>query len=218
MDERTVESILKQVGAYRTGHFVLASNDKHSEAYVNAARLLADPRAMLAVAELMADKLSILPPTLPEFVVCPAEAAVPLCTLIGQVLSLKADRPVPALYASKEGGHFVFKRGQADLVRGRVGVALDDVGTSGTSLAEVVKLSRQSGGEISLACYLAIRSESVTAESVGGVPALWSPLRVVLPDHEAADCPLCAAGTPIDIDLGHGAEYVAAHGQPVKRT
>ncbi len=215
----SVESILRQAGAYSRGHYVLAA-EGHSPYYINAAALLADPIALGSVAWEMAEKLANMP-TPPQFIVCPAEAAIPLCTLITAAYNDETTTPILGLYASKvEGakGEFEFKRGQGDLVRGRHGIVLDDLGTSGRSVKKVVDLTRANGGEVVAVHYLVIRGQDVTTESVGGVPELWAPLVLDLPEYSAADCPLCADGVPINTNLGHGAAYVAEHGQPVKRT
>ena len=214
----SVESILQRAGAYHRGHFVLTAGG-HSPYYINAAAMLADPIALGAVAWEMAERLAAMP-TPPQFIVCPAEAAIPLCTLITAAHNEMAPAPILGLYASKvEGakGEFEFKRGQGDLVRGRQGIVLDDLGTSGRSVKKVVDLTRENGGDVVAVHYLVIRGQDVTLESVGGVPELWAPLVLGLPEYKAEECPLCADGVPINTDLGHGAAYVAEHGQPVKR-
>jgi orotate phosphoribosyltransferase len=42
------------------------------------------------------------------------------------------------------------------------------------------------------------------------VPALVSLVELSLDSWEAADCPLCRAGVPVNTDVGKGREFLAA--------
>ena len=207
-----VRVYLEKSGALMEGHFRLASG-RHTEYYLNSLKVLQKPVILEAICKIMSPYFDHLQP---EFFACPSEAA----NSFAYQLALTYCHRHPSgtlpiyLYGSKGENGFVFKRGQASDVKGLRGVVVDDIGTTGGSVQSVVDLVRASGGKVPGVSYLCIRSDDVTLESVGDVEYLYTPLRVDFPSYpNIEECPEELRRIPIDTTIGHGAEYVAKHGQ-----
>lgn len=189
-----IERALREAGAFSEGHFVLTSW-RHTGDYVDAGTLTPDPDVLLEVCRFMVPHF--IDGSRPHFFACPAEAAIGLNEMLA--LAYNQARPIGlgitktrAIYASKDPEHdggFIFRRGQAQGLAGRRVVVVE-------------------------VAYLVIRGQ-ITSASVGGVARIWTPLQLNLPDYERQDCPFCRAGITVDLDHGHGREYVAKYGQPI---
>jgi orotate phosphoribosyltransferase len=70
---------------------------------------------------------------------------------------------------------------------------------------------RAAGGDVVAAAALVNRGR-VTAADVE-TPALTALLDVDLDAWDAASCPLCRDGVPVNTDVGKGREFVAARGR-----
>jgi len=105
---------------------------------------------------------------------------------------------VRSVYAEKEGGARVFRRG-LNIATGERTLVVDDVLTTGGSVQEVILLVRQKGGKIIGVGVLVDRSQ----EGVDlGVP-LFSCYRTSAPNYRPEDCPLCAKKVPL-VEPGRG--------------
>ena len=85
--------------------------------------------------------------------------------------------------------------------------------TSGSTVAELVKLIESHGGIV--AFIVAIWNRGAPDE-VANVPVI-SLINRGLPSVSEADCKAtgpCSRGVAINLKHGHGAAYVEAHGQP----
>lgn len=177
-----LEADLRRTGALLEGHFLLSSG-LHSPRYIQCARLLQHPalaeRAGRAVAALAAE----LPP--PAAVVSPALGGVILGHEAGRALG------VPALFAERDGTELALRRG-FELRRGERVLLVEDVVTTGKSVAELAALVRRLGA-VPIA-YAALVDRS------GGESVLDPPVRAVLtlevPRHTPSECPQCRAGVP----------------------
>lgn len=165
-------------GAVLSGHFRLSSG-LHSDLYVEKARVLEDPRAVLRLAEEIA---AWYPGA--EAVVSPAVGAIPLGFAVAAAAGARF------LFAEREGGRMALRRGFR-LRRGERAVVVEDVVTTGGSAAEVVALVRREGAE-------PLGVAALVDRSVGpvGFP-LRAVARVEARVFEPASCPLCARGLPV---------------------
>lgn len=122
MKEEEVLRLLTERGAVRRGHFLLSSG-KHSDVYVEKARVLEDPALTARLGEEIAGWYDGV-----EVVVSPAVGALPL----GFGVALAAGARF--VYAEREGGHMALRRGfeiskgERTLVVEAVGVALWSTG------------------------------------------------------------------------------------------
>lgn len=114
----------------------------------------------------------------------------------GIILAFEVARQlgVRGIFAEKEGSsRRAFKRGFAISPGERV-LVVDDVLTTGKSIREVLALVAGQGGVVAGIGVLVDRSEQ---EPDLGAP-LFSCLRQTTATYSPSDCPLCAAGIPLD--------------------
>ena len=171
--------LLRERGALRTGHFLLSSG-KHSDTYVEKARVFESPPDTVRLADEIASWYRAV-----DVVVSPAVGALPL----GFAVALAADARF--LYAERVDDRMAFRRGFA-LHPGERVVVVEDVVTTGGSAAEVHDLVAGGGGE-------PLGVAALVDRSIGEVRF---PLRAVVrmearafdPEH----CELCAAGVPLE--------------------
>lgn len=105
---------------------------------------------------------------------------------------------------------FVIKRGFPDLIRGKRGVVVEDVLTTGGTVTKVLAAAKPLDCNITSVCGLVNRG-GVTAE-VLGVPLLHTTLDVQMDSWPEEDCPLCQQGVPINTEVGKGADFLARKG------
>ena len=175
MNESEVVRLLEERGALRRGHFLLSSG-KHSEVYVEKARVFEDPSVTAGLGREIA---SWHPGVLA--VVSPAVGALPL----GFAVALAASARF--LYAERVDGRMTLRRG-FQLRRDEPTLVVEDVITTGGSAAEVHGLVAESGARALGVAALVDRSTHETS----------FPLRALARVDAAAfdpdECPLCAAG------------------------
>jgi orotate phosphoribosyltransferase len=188
--EDEARALLEQSGAMLSGHFLLSSG-RHSDRYVEKARVLERPQAVMALAKEMASWYRDV-----EVVVAPAVGAI----VLGFAVAMHADARF--LFAEREEGAMRLRRGFR-LDPGERALVVEDVITTGTSAREVNDLVERSGAESLGVAALVDRSQApppFPLRAVVRVEAVsWSP----------DECPLCAAGQPL---VSPGSRHVAAGG------
>jgi orotate phosphoribosyltransferase len=177
MTEEEVLRLLVELGAVRRGHFLLSSG-KHSDAYVEKARVFEDPALTARLAGEVASWYERV-----ELVVSPAVGALPF----GFAVALAAGARF--VYAEREGGRMTLRRGFT-ISPGERALVVEDVVTTGGSAAEVYEMVRDAGAEVLGVAALVDRSS-------GRLPfPLRALTRVSAEAWEPDDCPLCADGSP----------------------
>lgn len=178
-DAAAVE-LLERFGALLHGHFELSSG-KHSDVYVQKARILEHPEPTMELARRIASWYSDI-----EAVVAPAAGAVPL----GFAVALAAG--ARSLFAERDaGGAMALRRGFA-LSPGERTLVVEDVVTTGGSAAEVYGLVQRSGADV-------LGVAALVDRSAGPLPfPLRALVRLEASVWDAAECPMCARGDPID--------------------
>jgi orotate phosphoribosyltransferase len=182
--------LLEETGASLTGHFLLSSG-RHSDRYVEKARLLERPDVAMRIAGEMASWFERV-----DVVVAPAVGAVAL----GFAVALAAD--ARSIFAERDAGRMALRRG-FDIEPGERTLVVEDVVTTGASASEVWELVGERGAErLGVAAVI---------DRTGG--ALAFPLRAVLrvdaESWDAASCPLCASGMPL---TSRGSRHLHASG------
>lgn len=181
MTDGDVLGALEDAGAILSGHFRLTSG-RHSDRYVQCARILEDPALTTRLAEEAASRIG---ERRAELVAAPAVGGIVFGFALAQALGVRF------IFSEREGGAMSFRRGFAVPAGARVVVA-EDVVTTGGSVAEVVDLVRAAGGEPVCAVSIIDR---------GGPKAfdveLQPLLRLEVESWEASECGLCAASTPL---------------------
>ncbi len=192
----------------RDGHFVLKSG-RHTSVYVNKDAIYPHTRLVDLVTEQMA-KLS---PRDVDVVVGPAVGGVILSTWIAHHLSrdVRVGHQVLSAYADKVEYGFALKRGYDRLVLGKEVLVVEDIVTTGDSLMKTIAAVRFRGGNVVGAVAMCNRG-MITAEKLG-VPMFSSLLDLPLVTFAEDDCHLCAHGVPVNVSVGHGAEYICRKAQ-----
>jgi orotate phosphoribosyltransferase len=174
-----VAELLRERGAVRSGHFLLSSG-RHSDTYVEKARVFEDPAVTARLGRVIASWYRGI-----EVVVSPAVGALPL----GFAVALASGARF--LYAEREGERMALRRGFVLRTDERT-LVVEDVVTTGGSAAEVWDLVGALGGERLGVAALVDRSS-------GEVPfPLRSLARVRAEAFDPAACPLCARGVEVE--------------------
>ena len=183
MDESAILDEFRASEALLEGHFLLSSG-RHSEHYLQCARVLMDPKRAARLAEALAGKLAGEIRQRIEAVVSPAMGGVIIGHEMGRALG------VPAMFVERPTRTFELRRGFA-LAPGAKVLMVEDVVTTGLSSREAIKAIEAAGGEVIAAAALVDRSNG----SVDlGVP--FTPLIAIdFPTYDAAELPPHLAGT-----------------------
>jgi orotate phosphoribosyltransferase len=171
--------LLRETGAVLAGHFLLSSG-KHSDTYVEKARVFEHPASTVRLGREIASWYRHV-----DAVVSPAVGALPL----GFAVALAAGARF--LYAERVEGAMALRRGFA-LRPGEAVLVVEDVVTTGGSSGEVVELVRSTGAELLGVAAMVDRSSADLPFPLRAV------VRVEARVFEPHDCPLCAAGDPLE--------------------
>lgn len=181
MTEDEVLAELEAAGAIQTGHFRLTSG-RHSERYVQCARILEDTALTTRLAQAAAESVSDLDI---DLVAAPAVGGIIIGFAVAQALGVKF------IFSEREHGEMVFRRGFCLAAGSRV-LVVEDVVTTGGSVAEVVELVRSAGGTVPAVVSIIDR---------GGPKAFDVPLKPLLrlevESWEPERCVLCRREVPL---------------------
>jgi orotate phosphoribosyltransferase len=102
----------------------------------------------------------------------------------------------------------VLKRGYGKVVKGKRVLVLDDILTTGTSARRTVAAVRDDGGfVVGVGCICNRSGGAVTADTLD-VPQLQALLDLDLVTYAEDDCPLCRGNVPVNVEVGHGKEFL----------
>ena len=182
MNDEEIRLALEQTQAIRKGHFRLTSG-KHSDTYVQCARLMEHPRL---TNKLAAEAARRLPEDLEvDLVISPAVGGI----LFGFAVATALDKPF--IFSERVNGVMVLRRA-FEIPAGVHVLVAEDVVTTGGSVQEVCELARQSGATIAGIVALIDRGGSrVFSES------FYPLLRLEVPSWNADECGLCKDGVEI---------------------
>jgi orotate phosphoribosyltransferase len=174
--------LLESVGAVQNGHFLLSSG-RHSERYVQCAKVLEDPRHASSIGAELARRMG----GGVDRVVSPPLGGI----LVGYEVARGMNRPFQFPERVPD-GLFQLRRGFSIHPGERIAV-VEDVITTGRTTRELMALIRGHGAEtVSVG---AIVDRSVTHE-VDGL-SIYALVRLEIPTYEYSECPLCAQGIAI---------------------
>jgi orotate phosphoribosyltransferase len=181
---REVERLFREAGAFRDGHFVLASG-KHSSLYLEKFQVLQWPVRTAALCTDIAEWARSLAP---QTVAGPTTGGVILAHEVARQLELRA------VYAERveNGRGREFRRG-FELGSAERVLVVDDIMTTGGSVQDTLDAVRRAGAEAVGAAVLVDRSGGAASLDVP-LHALWT---VDIPTYTPADCPECAEGAPL---------------------
>lgn len=182
LTDEDVLGFLRKTGAIRHGHFQLTSG-RHSDTYVQCARVLEDPELAKQLADELVRRLGR--PRV-DAVAAPAVGGVVLGFAVAQSLGVRF------IFSERQAGEMVFRRGFAVRPGERV-LVVEDVVTTGGSVAEVIDLVRRAGGE-AVAVASIIDRGGPKAFDVPFVPLLT----LEVESWEPRECRLCRDGVDLD--------------------
>jgi orotate phosphoribosyltransferase len=172
-------AVFERSGAMLHGHFLLSSG-RHSDTYVQKARVLERPDAAMELAREIA---SWYPDV--DVVLAPAVGAVSL----GFAVALASG--ARSIFAEREDGRMALRRGFA-IEPGERTLVVEDVVTTGGSAAEVWALAEGHGAERVGVAALIDRTTAPVSFPLRAV------LRVDARTWDADDCPLCRDAVAFD--------------------
>ena len=177
LSESEVLSALREAGAILTGHFQLTSG-RHSDTYVQCARVLEDPRLTTELGRAIAAKFE---GRAIDVVASPAVGGIIIGFAVAQALGLRF------IFSERQHGQMVFRRG-FELAPGERVLIVEDVVTTGGSVAEVAALVCEAGGEVVAVASIIDRGGKKAFD------AEFKPLlQLEVESMEPQYCPLCAS-------------------------
>ena len=181
MTEAQVLDSLKEAGAILSGHFALTSG-RHSDTYVQCARVLEDPALTTRLANALVERIG---ERRIDLVAAPAVGGIIIGFAVAQALGVKF------IFTEREGGSMVFRR-SFEVPEGARVLVVEDVVTTGGSVAEVIDLVRSAGGEVVAVASIIDRGGPKKFDA-----ELIPLLRLEVESWEPAACSLCASGVAL---------------------
>jgi len=183
LNDTDILKALQDTQAVRKGHFQLASG-RHSDTYIQCARVLEHPRL---TNQLAAEAVARLPKDMRiDMVISPAIGGI----LFGFAVATALDTPF--LFTERKEGIMMLRRSFV-IPEGAQLLVAEDVVTTGGSVKEVCDLVEASNAYVSGVISLIDR---------GGTPAFSAPffplLRLDTPSWAPEECTLCMQGKAID--------------------
>lgn len=209
MSDANLLDVLHQLGAIVTNDHIVYTSGRHGSSYVNKDALYPHTAATSMVGAALARHFADAGV---ETVAGPTVGGVIMAQWTAHHLSQLSGREVLAVYAEEEqaetGKRRVFRRGYDALIAGKRVLVVEDVLTTGGSARLVVEAVTAAGGIVVGVGALCNRG-GITALDLGA-PRLVALTELPLESYPAEECPLCAAGVPINTRLGKGAAYLRA--------
>lgn len=183
--EHEILATLGDAGAILHGHFQLTSG-RHSDTYVQCARVLEDPVLTTRLAEAMVELVNErVGERGIDIVAAPAVGGIIVGFAVAQALGVRF------IFSERQEGAMTFRRG-FEVPRGASVLVVEDVVTTGGSVAEVVDLVRASGASVPAVTSIIDRG------GVKAFDAVYVPLlRLEVESWEPGVCTLCASGIPL---------------------
>ena len=179
MTQETILDIFRETGVMLEGHFLLTSG-RHSDRYMQCAKLFQNAAVSEKFAKELADKFSGV-----DMVVGPAVGGIILAYEVSRQMG------VPNIFAERENGAMTLRRGFTVPKGARV-LVVEDVVTTGGSVKEVIALLQGLGATVVGVGSIVDRSNGAVDF---GVP-FEAVLSMEVVSYPPEDCPLCKQGTP----------------------
>lgn len=177
MSREMIIDTLKEVEALLEGHFLLSSG-RHSNKYVQCAKLLQYPDKSAKVLGVLADNIKDL-----EFdiVVGPAMGGIVAAYELGRLLGK------PAIFTERVEGEMTLRRG-FEIKEGQKILIMEDVVTTGKSSLETAKVLESHGGKvIGIGCIIDRKSSNIDLP-------IYSCIEFNIESYDSSDCPICKEG------------------------
>ena len=175
------EELLKESDAFLKGHFLLSSG-KHSDGYVQCAKLLMYPEKAERVCQAIKKEIG---ENIPDLVVGPAMGGIIVSYELGRSLG------VPAIFTERVDNVMTLRRG-FEIKSGQRVIVVEDVVTTGKSSLETIKVLKEHGAEvIGIACIVDRRAKDLDL----GYP-VFAACKLNIKTYDKDNCPLCKKNIP----------------------
>lgn len=173
--DKTIE-LLKKSDALLEGHFLLSSG-KHSDRYIQCAKLIQHPEYCKEVSEIIAEKLK------------EANIGVDLCVgpaMGGVIISYEVAKALGtnAIFTERVDNEMTLRRG-FEITEGARVIVVEDVITTGKSSFETVDVIRSYGAEVVALASIVNRSNK---DEINGLPII-SASKIDVNTYDAYDLP-----------------------------
>ncbi|MDU4025445.1 MULTISPECIES: orotate phosphoribosyltransferase [Anaerococcus] len=173
--DKTIE-LLKKSDALLEGHFLLSSG-KHSDRYIQCAKLIQHPEYCKEVSEIIAEKLKENNIDV-DLCVGPAMGGVIISYEVAKALG------VDAIFTERVDNEMTLRRG-FEIPKGAKVIIVEDVITTGKSSFETVDVIRSCGAEVVALTSIVNRSNK---EEINGLPVI-SATKIDVKTYDADDLP-----------------------------
>ena len=183
LTHQKVEEIFRGSGAIREGHFLLTSG-LHSPSYWEKFQVLQYPQYTERLCGMIARRYRDQGI---QIVAGPTTGGIIIAFEVARQLGVRG------IFAERQGEERAFRRG-FNIAAGEHVLIVDDILTTGSSIRQVIAEVKRKGGDVvGLGVLVDRSSEGVDLEA-----PLFSCLRVPVVTYKPEECPLCAAGIPLD--------------------
>ncbi|WP_416335206.1 orotate phosphoribosyltransferase [Anaerococcus sp. DFU013_CI05] len=180
--DKTIE-LLKKSDALLEGHFLLSSG-KHSDRYIQCAKLIQHPEYCKEVSEIIAEKLKENNIDV-DLCVGPAMGGVIISYEVGKALE------VNAIFTERVDNDMTLRRG-FEIPEGAKVIVVEDVITTGKSSFETVEVIRSYGAEVVALASIVNRSNKA---EINGLPII-SATKIDVKTYDVGDLPEHLKDTP----------------------
>lgn len=179
--------LFKESGALLEGHFLLSSG-KHSNRYVQCARLLQYPDKAEKVVAKIVEKVKNLDV---DLIVGPAMGGIVVAYELGRQLGK------PSIFTEREDNIMTLRRG-FEVKEGQKILISEDVVTTGKSSLETLKVLESDGAKVvGLACLVdrTGNDDGYILREDGEKLPIYSAMKLHIDTYESDNCPLCKNGS-----------------------
>jgi orotate phosphoribosyltransferase len=182
MTDGAVLDLFRRSGALLDGHFRLSSG-LHSARYLQSALVLQHPEMAEELGRALADRMRHLQPTA---VLSPALGGIVIGQEVARALGVRA------LFAERQDGTLVLRRGFTLAPSDRV-LVVEDVITTGGSTRETIAAAEAAGALVIGAAAIIDRGGDSSRLAL----PLQSLVQLDVPAYPPGSCPLCANRIPV---------------------
>lgn len=182
MNRDEVLAVLQETGAVRHGHFQLTSG-RHSDTYIQCARVLEDPTLTMKLA---GEAVRALPEGMQiDLVASPAVGGILWGFAVAAVLGKKM------IFSERKEGKMIFRR-SFEVPEGARVLVCEDVVTTGGSVKEVCDLVEAAGGTVVAVMSMIDRGGDRKFDQ-----DFYPLIELPTPSWDPEDCDLCKQGVEI---------------------
>lgn len=205
MTGEEILAIFKKTGGYITGSHIVYTSGKHGETYLNKDAIYPHTKEISTICQEIAARYKEKGI---EVVAAPALGGIILSQWTAYHLSQMTGREILGVYTEKTPDkNQIFTRGYDALVKGKKVLVVEDITTTGGSVAKVKESVKSAGGMVIGVCVIANRDPvHINSESMG-VP-YQALAEIAMKAWDARECPLCQKGVLINTTVGKGREYL----------